>query len=119
MNHDGHIVRPQPAKSSVFETMSCCTVPAPPLPPLPFQPPRPVNPVDLRDWADYGINQVVPFSPPYAHDINIALPVNAEELDTASLDPFLPEPDANGGISVQEAAEVNFTNIQHVTLYVK
>ena len=36
-------------KSSVFETMSCCTVPASPPPPPPPQPPLPVDPVDLRD----------------------------------------------------------------------
>ena len=80
--------------SSVFENMSCCTVPAPPPPPPPLQLPLPVDPVDLASTStlastscetcgaqrlrrvgseDYGIDQDAPDSPPHAHHIDIAL----------------------------------------------
>ena len=78
-------------KSSEFETMSCCTVPAPPPPPPPLQPPLTVDPVDLRDWEDYGIDRDALDSLPHARDIDFALSSllkglpgdNAEDLDTA------------------------------------
>ena len=59
-------------KSSVFEAMSCCTVPAPPPPPPPPQAPLPVDPVDLRDWEDYGMDVDALDSPPHAHDHRIS-----------------------------------------------
>ena len=114
---------------SVFETKSCCTVPAPPplppplsplqpLPP-PLQPPLFVDLVDLRDWEDYGINPDASDSPQHAHDVDIVLAAiwrafpgfNAEKLDTALKGLPLPKPGSKGGISVQEATEVSFTNV--------
>ena len=110
-------------KSSAFETMSCCTVPAPPPPPLPLQP-HFVRTLSITETGKITDSTLImpdaPDSPPHAHDIDIALApcFNAEELpvDTALLDLPLPEPGAKGGISVQEAAEVKFANIYHVMM---
>ena len=103
-------------KSVLLTHFFAFSAPPPPPPPAPAQLLLPVDPADSRDWEDFGFDQDVPVPPLSNDDINIVLAalfkglpgIYAEELDGLLKDLPMPEPGANGGISVKEAAEVCF-----------
>ena len=68
-------------------------------------------------WEDYGNDQDAIDSPLHAHDTQVvALAALLKGLQASMLWSWIR---ANGGISVQEAVEVSFTNISHSISYVE